>query len=76
MARDWWWPWWISTSIDLAIALAALVVVVRARRRLVRAFAALVVCGALVAAVLAPIVMKHPRHQQPSMFETKQELPS
>jgi predicted exporter len=68
MARDWWWPWWISTAIDLAIALAALVVLVRARRRRVRTFAAVVVCGALVAAILAPVVMTHP-DDKPSMFK-------
>lgn len=67
MARDWWWPWWISTAIDLAIALGAAVVLVRARRRGWRIAATVVICGALIAAVLAPVVMKQPRDNQPSM---------
>ena len=69
MDRDWWWPWWISTTIDMAIAVAAVAIVVRARRPVVRGFAALVVCVAVTAAVLAPIVM-HERHgQAPSMVD-------
>jgi hypothetical protein len=67
MARDWWWPWWISTALDLVIALGALVVLVRARRRGWRIAGVLVVCTALVAAVLAPVVMTKPRDNQPSM---------
>jgi hypothetical protein len=35
----------------------------------VRGFAALVLCGALVAAVLAPIVMKEPGGPKPPMFD-------
>ena len=67
MARDWWWPWWISTAIDLVIALAALVVLLRARPRGWRIAAGVVVCVALVAAALAPVVMTHPHDDQPSM---------
>lgn len=67
MTRDWWWPWWISTAIDIVIALGALVFLLRVRRQGWRIAAALVVCTALVAAVLAPVVMKHPGDNQPSM---------
>ncbi len=67
MARDWWWPWWISSAIDLAIALGASVVLLRARGRRWRIGAALVLCTALVAAALAPVVMTQPRKNQPSM---------
>jgi cadmium resistance protein CadD (predicted permease) len=66
MARDWWWPWWISTAIDLVIALAALVVLVRARGRVWRIAAGFVMCVAVVAAALAPVVMSHSDDDQPS----------
>ncbi|HXL44581.1 MAG TPA: hypothetical protein VN960_11055 [Gaiellaceae bacterium] len=58
MLRDtWWWPWWVSSLIDLAAALAALVVFRLSGHRAVRALAAAFVVAGLVAAVLAPIVM-------------------
>ncbi len=60
MARDWWWPWWISTLFDLGVAAIATAVLVRTSRRAVRIASALVLCGALAAAVLAPLVMKQP----------------
>ncbi len=60
MVRDWWWPWWISTAFDLAVAVVALVGLVRATHRALRIASALVLCSALVAAVLAPVVMKQP----------------
>jgi K+ transporter len=59
MMRDhWWWPWWVSTLIDLGVALVAVVVFLASSHRVVRAVAALFVLGGLVAAVMAPIVMK------------------
>jgi cytochrome bd-type quinol oxidase subunit 2 len=58
MARDWWWPWWISSLFDVGVVVVAVIVVVRANRRLVRQIAAVVAVGALVAAGLAPVVMK------------------
>ena len=58
MRDDWWWPWWVSTLIDLAVVAVALFVWFRASRRAVRAVALLFVIGGLVAAVMAPIVMK------------------
>jgi len=67
MARDWWWPWWISVVIDLGVATAAVAVVVRARRGTLRALAGLVACIALGAAALAPVVMKQPPRPAPSM---------
>jgi hypothetical protein len=60
MVRGWWWPWWISTAFDLAVAGIALVVLLRASRRAARRVSALVLCAALVAAALAPVVMKQP----------------
>jgi hypothetical protein len=58
MMRDnWWWPWWVSTLIDIAIVLAALTVFRLSSRRVVRAVAGLFVLVGLVAAVMAPIVM-------------------
>jgi hypothetical protein len=72
MMRDhWWWPWWVSTLIDLGVVAVALLVWSQASRRAVRAVAVLFVLGGLVAAVMAPIVMKEkPDHSrgQPSMM--------
>ena len=58
MARDWWWPWWISSLIDIGILAIAVIVFVRANRRRVRQIATLVGIGAIIAAGLAPVVMK------------------
>ncbi len=58
MLRDtWWWPWWVSSLIDVGVVLVGVVVFLRSRRGAVRAVAAVVAVGALVAAVLAPMVM-------------------
>src|SRR5947209_5267845 len=72
MMRDhWWWPWWVSTLIDVAILALALAVLLRTSRRAVRAVAALVAVAAIVAAVMAPIVMTekpdHMKTQTPIM---------
>ena len=59
MMRDhWWWPWWVSTLIDLGVVLVAIVVFLASSHRVVRGVAALFVLGGLVAAVMAPIVLK------------------
>ena len=62
MLRDtWWWPWWVSSLIDLTVAFVALVVFHLSARRVLRALAALLVVAGVVAAVLAPVVMTdHP----------------
>jgi predicted cobalt transporter CbtA len=58
MMRDhWWWPWWVSTLIDVAVVILALIVFRRSRQRVVRAVTGLLVVAGLVAAVMAPIVM-------------------
>jgi len=58
MLRDtWWWPWWVSSLIDLVIVLAALVVLHLSRRRTMRAVATTLAVLGLIAAVLAPVVM-------------------
>jgi len=57
MRDDWWWPWWVSTLIDLGVVLVALVVFLWSSRRSVRAVAGFLVLVGLVAAVMAPIVM-------------------
>jgi hypothetical protein len=63
MLRDtWWWPWWVSSLIDLAVVFAALVVFRFSGRRWVRVLAAAFAVSGVVAAVLAPIVM----HEQPA----------
>jgi hypothetical protein len=58
MMRDhWWWPWWVSTLIDIGVVVVALAVFRRSSRRLVRIVAGVFVLAGLVAAVMAPIVM-------------------
>jgi hypothetical protein len=58
MFRDtWWWPWWVSSLIDLAIVFGAVAVWRFTGRRAVRALAAVLIAAGLVAAVLAPLVM-------------------
>jgi hypothetical protein len=57
LRETWWWPWWVSSLIDLTIVFAALLVFHFSARRLVRALAALLVVAGVVAAVLAPVVM-------------------
>jgi hypothetical protein len=54
---DWWWPWWISTLIDLGVVAIAVAVFVATRRRAIRVIAATFVLAGLVAAIMAPIVM-------------------
>jgi hypothetical protein len=54
---DWWWPWWVSTLIDLAIVAVAVAVYLASGRRAVRLVAAAFVLAGLVAAIMAPIVM-------------------
>jgi hypothetical protein len=58
MMRDhWWWPWWVSTLIDVGVVVLALALLRRASRRYLRAAALLVAMAGVVAAVMAPIVM-------------------
>jgi hypothetical protein len=54
---DWWWPWWVSSLIDLGVVAIAAAVFLLSSRRSIRLTAALFVLAGLVAAVLAPIVM-------------------
>ena len=70
VARDWWWPWWISSLIDVGIVVLAVIVFVRASRRRVRQIAALVGIGAIVAAGLAPVVMKGKDSNSPMRMQT------
>lgn len=70
MARDWWWPWWISSLIDVGILVLAVIVFARANRRLVRQIATLVGIGAIVAAGLAPVVMKGKASNSPMRMQT------
>ena len=55
---DWWWPWWVSSLIDLGVVAIATVVFLATSRRGVRLIAGAFVLVGLVAAVMAPIVMK------------------
>jgi hypothetical protein len=54
---DWWWPWWVSSLIDLGVAAVAGAVFLGSSRRGIKVIAGLFVLAGLVASVLAPIVM-------------------
>ncbi len=71
MARDWWWPWWISSLIDVGVFVLALIVFVRVNRRRVRQVATLVGIGAIVAAGLAPVVMKNKESNAPMRMQNE-----
>ena len=70
VARDWWWPWWISSLFDVGVVVLAVIVFVRANRRLVRQVAVVVGIGAIVAAGLAPVVMKGKASNSPMRTQT------
>ncbi|MGZ4408223.1 MAG: hypothetical protein ACXVY6_05425 [Gaiellaceae bacterium] len=70
MARDWWWPWWISSLIDVGIVVLAVLVFMRVNKRRVRQIAALIGIGAIVAAGLAPVVMKGKASNSPMRMQT------
>ena len=70
MARDWWWPWWISSLIDVGIVVLAVIVFMRASRRRVRQIATVVGIGAIVAAGLAPVVMQGKASSSPMRMQT------
>jgi glucan phosphoethanolaminetransferase (alkaline phosphatase superfamily) len=74
MARDWWWPWWISSLIDVGILVLAVIVFVRANRRRVRQIAAVVGIGAIVAAGLAPVVMQGKDSSSPMRMQTENTM--
>jgi len=74
VARDWWWPWWISSLIDVGIVVLALIVFVRAKRRLVRQVATVVGIGAIAAAGLAPVVMKDKGSTSPMRMQTERTM--
>jgi hypothetical protein len=72
MLRDnWWWPWWVSTLIDLGVVAIAVAVFVASRRRPVRLIAATFVLAGLVAAIMAPIVMRDDSNGQMNRMEPK-----
>jgi hypothetical protein len=54
---DWWWPWWVSSLIDLGVVAVAATVFFISPRRAVRVIAGFLVLAGLIAALLAPVVM-------------------
>jgi K+ transporter len=67
MMRDhWWWPWWVSTLIDIGVVVVAFAVFRRSSRRVVRIVAGVFVLAGLVAAVMAPIVMTDQEDDDPA----------
>jgi hypothetical protein len=71
VARDWWWPWWISSLFDVGVVVLAVIVFLRASRRRVRQVATVVAIGAMVAAGLAPVVMKGKASNAPMQMQTE-----
>lgn len=69
MRDDWWWPWWVSSLIDLGVVAIAVLVFVRNRRTIVRRIAVLFALGGAVAAILAPVVMTDTSRTAPGMEE-------
>jgi hypothetical protein len=70
MARDWWWPWWISSLFDVGVVVLAVIVFLRASRRRVRQIAVVIGIGAIVAAGLAPVVMTGKASDTPMRTQT------
>jgi hypothetical protein len=70
VARDWWWPWWISSLFDVGVVVLAVIVFVRVNRRRVRQVAVVIGIGAIVAAGLAPVVMKGKASDTPMRMQT------
>jgi hypothetical protein len=58
VSDGWWWPWWVSSLIDLGVVALAAGALVVSRRHAIQLIAGVIVLAALIAAVLAPIVMK------------------
>ena len=74
MRDDWWWPWWVSSLIDLGIVILALVVFRLSGRRIVKAVAGAFVVAGLVAAVMAPIVMTEEDSDEPMQGEEMSQM--
>jgi hypothetical protein len=70
VARDWWWPWWISSAFDVGVVVLAVIVFARAKRRLLRQIAVVAGIGAMIAAGLAPVVMKGKASDSPMPMQT------
>jgi hypothetical protein len=66
---DWWWPWWVSTLIDLGVVAIAFAVFVASRRRAIRLIAATFALAGLVAAIMAPIVMSDDSNERMDRME-------
>jgi hypothetical protein len=65
MRDSWWWPWWVSTLIDVGVVVLALILLRRTSRRYLRVAGLLVALAEVFAAVMAPIVMTDkPNHMK------------
>jgi hypothetical protein len=67
-----WWPWWTSSLIDVGIVVLAAIVFVACEpaTRASDQIATLVGIGAIVAAGLAPVVMKGKASSSPMRMQT------
>lgn len=57
LREEWWWPWWVSSLIDLGVVAVAVAMFAASSRRSIRVVAGVFVLAGLVAAVAAPIIM-------------------
>ena len=57
LREEWWWPWWVSSLIDLGVVAVAVALFAASSRRSIRVVAGVFVLAGLVAAVAAPIIM-------------------
>ena len=73
---DWWWPWWVSSLIDLGVVAIAIAVFLRSSRRRVRLIAGTVVLAGMVAAIMAPIVMTEDSDEPTMEHMEPREAPS
>lgn len=58
MSDGWWWPWWVSSLIDLGVVALGAAAFAVSRRHAIQLIAGVIVLAGLIAAVLAPIVMR------------------
>jgi K+ transporter len=69
MPDEWWWPWWVSSLIDLGVVAIATAVFLASSRRVVKLIAGGLIVAGVVAAVMAPIVMTEKSDQTRDKME-------
>jgi hypothetical protein len=75
MEGDWWWPWWVTTAVGVAVALVGFAVFLRSSERRVRRLLVPVIVVALAAAALAPVIMRDSDGEKPEPDMNEQPVP-